>query len=137
MNRGNAMKIPSWVKPSLWGVVVGAVAWWVVLAFGFGWVSAGTAKHLADNQVQTAVIAAATPYCIARFEQQPNAVARWQELKKSEKDYDQSDYIKKGGWAAVSGQTLDSDVTSAVADSCATKLLALTELNGVKLTSAK
>src|SRR6185437_2701507 len=28
MNRGNAMKIPSWVKPGLWGVVLGAVAWW-------------------------------------------------------------------------------------------------------------
>jgi len=107
-----------------------------VLAFGFGWVSAGAAKRLADNQTQTAVVAAATPYCIARFEQQPNAVAWWQELKKSEKDYDQSDYIKKGGWAAVSGQKLDSDITSAVANSCATKLLALTELNGVKLTSA-
>jgi len=131
------MKIPSWVKPGIWGAVVGAVAWWAVLAFGFGWMSAGTTKQLADNQTQTAVVAAATPYCVSRFEQQPNAVASWQLLKKSASDYDQSDYVKKGGWATLSGQKPDSDITSAVADACATQLLALKELDGVKLSSAK
>jgi hypothetical protein len=131
------MKIPSWVKPGIWGVVLGAVAWWGVLFWGFGWMSAGGAQQLADNQTQTAVVAAATPYCVARFEQQPNAVASWQALKKSSDDYSQSDYLEKGGWATLSGQKPDSAITSAVADSCATQLLALSELNGVKLSSAK
>jgi hypothetical protein len=134
---GDAMKIPSWVRPGIWGAIVGAVAWWTVLAFGFGWMSAGTARQLADDQTQTAVVAAATPYCIARFEQQPNAVASWQGLKKSQDNYDEGDYVKKGGWATLSGQKLNSDITSAVAEACATQLLTLKELNGVKLSSAK
>ena len=131
------MTIPSWVKPGAWGVVLGALAWWAVLGFGFGWMSPGKAKSLADDQVQTAIVAAATPYCVARFERQPSAVASWQALKKSADDYDQSDYIVKGGWATMPGQKSDSDITSAIANACATRLLALTELNGTKLSSAK
>jgi hypothetical protein len=131
------MGIPSWVKPGIWGVVLGALAWWGVLSWGLGWVSAGTAKQLADNQTQAAVVAAASPYCVARFEQQPNAVASWQALKKSAADYDQSDYIEKGGWAALPNQKPDSDMTAAVADACATQLLALKQLDGVTLTSLK
>jgi hypothetical protein len=127
----------SWIKPGIWGVVLGAVVWWGVLFWGFGWVSAGTAKQLADNQTQTAVVATATPDCVARFEQQSNAVASWQALKKSAGEYDQNDYVKKGGWATVPDQKPDSDITSAVADACATQLLALTELDGVKLSSAQ
>jgi hypothetical protein len=129
--------VPSWVKPGIWGIVIGAVAWWGVLSWGFGWMSAGSAKQLADNQTQTAVVASATPYCVTRFEQQVNPVASWQALKKSEADYDQGDYIKKGGWATVPDQKPDSETTSAVAVACATQLLALKELNGVKLSSAQ
>jgi len=131
------MAIPSWVKPGAWGVALGALAWWAVLSLGFGWMSPGAAKNLADNQTQTAVVSAATPYCVARFEQQANAVASWQALKKSGDDYDEGDYISKGGWATVPGQEPDSDTTSAIANACATKLLALTELDGTKLSSAK
>jgi hypothetical protein len=129
--------IPSWVKPGIWGAVIGAVAWWSVLFWGFGWMSAGAARQLADNQTQTAVVASATPYCVERFEQQADAVASWQALKKSSDDYNQSDFMKKGGWATLPDQKPDSDITSAVADACATQLLALKELNGVKLSSAQ
>jgi len=131
------MNIPSWIKPGIWGAVLGAVAWWGVLSWGFGWMSAGGAKQLADDQTQTAVVAAATPYCVARFEQQPNAVASWQALKKNEADYNQSDYVKKGGWVALPTEKPDSDMTDAVADACAKQLLALKQLNGVKLSSTK
>ena len=33
------MNIPSWIKPGIWGAVLGAVAWWGVLSWGFGWMS--------------------------------------------------------------------------------------------------
>ena len=109
------MKIPSWVKPGIWGMGLGAAAWWAVLAGGMGWMSGSAAKQLAENQTQPAVVAAATPYCVARFEQQSNAVTSWQALKKSASDYNQTDFVKKGGWATLSGQKLDSEITSAVA----------------------
>lgn len=131
------MKIPSWVKPGVWGVVIGAVAWWGVLSWGMGWVSAGAAKQLADNQTQSAVVATAAPYCVSRFEQQANVVASWQALKKSADNYNQSEFIQKGGWIALPKQTANSDFSEAVADACATQLLALKQINGVTLSSLK
>ncbi|HLI12856.1 MAG TPA: hypothetical protein VKY65_14785 [Alphaproteobacteria bacterium] len=131
------MKVPSWVKPGIWGIIIGAIGWWIVLAYGFGWMSAGTAKQMADNQAQSAVVAAVTPYCVQRFEQQPNAVTAWKALKKSADNYNQSDFVQKGGWVALPGQKLSDDVTGGIANACATQLLALKELDGVKLSSAK
>jgi hypothetical protein len=134
---GGKMRIPSWVKPGFWGVVLGALAWWGVLAWGFGWVSARTAKELADDQTQAAVVAVASPYCAARFEQQANAVASWQALKKSADDYNQDEYIEKGGWVALPATRAVRDYADAVASACATQILALKQLNGVTLSSLK
>ena len=131
------MKIPSWVKPGIWGVVVDALAWWAVLGWGFGWISAQTAKQLADDETRTQVIAVASPYCVTRFEQQANAVASWQALKKSADDYDQDEFVKKGGWVVLPNTNGLSDLNDAVADSCASDLLALKQLNGVALSSLK
>src|SRR5579885_1026461 len=54
-----AMTIPSWLKPAGWGVVLGAVGWWIALAWGFGWMSPGTAAKMAADQSRDAVVAAA------------------------------------------------------------------------------
>ncbi len=131
------MRIPLWIKPGIWGAVLGALVWWAVLAYGFGWVSAGAAKTLADSQTQSAVVAVAAPDCVGRFEQQANAVASWQALKKSADNYNQTDFIEKGGWIALPGQKTDSDLSGAVADACATQLLALKQIKGVTLSSLK
>lgn len=131
------MHTPSWIKPAFWGVVVGAAAWWIVLAAGLGWISPAAAKKMADDQAQTAMVEVASPYCVSRFEQQSNAVASWQALKKSAADYSQDDFIKKGGWTALPGQKVDPAATDAIASACATNLLSLKEINGVKLDAAK
>jgi hypothetical protein len=131
------MTIPSWLKPAGWGVVLGAVAWWIALAWGFGWMSPGTAAKMAADQSRDAVVAAASPYCVSRFEKQPNVLASWKSLKSSADNYNQGDFLQKGGWVALPGQKYDSDTADAIANACATQLLALKELNGVKLTSAK
>ena len=131
------MQIPSWIKPGLWGVALGAVVWWGVLAWGLGWISPAAARQQADNQTQAAVVAVAAPDCITRFEHQADAVSSWHALQKSANNYNQDEYIEKGGWAAVPDQKSDSDIVDAVADACATQLLKLKQLNGVTLTSAK
>lgn len=130
-------KIPAWIKPAFWGVVFGALVWWGVLAWGLGWVSPTNAKAMADQEAQSAAVAASAPYCVSRFEDQANAVAAWQKLKKSADNYNQDDFLVKGGWTAAPGAKASSDYASAIADNCATKLLALKQLGGIKLTSAK
>jgi hypothetical protein len=134
---GDAMSIPPWVKPGFWGLVLGAFAWWGVLAWGLGWMSPATARQMADDQIQNAVIAVASPYCTERFEQQANAVTSWQALKKSADNYDQSSFIEKGGWVDLPKAKPVSDLADAVANACATQLLALKQINGVKLSSLK
>lgn len=130
-------KIPAWIKPAFWGVIGGALVWWGVLAWGLGWVSASNASTMAQQSAESAVVAATSPYCVARFEQQADAVAAWQKLKKSADNYNQDDFLVKGGWTAAPGTKASGDFANAIADSCATKLLALKQIDGTKLSSAK
>jgi len=126
------MKMPSWTEPAIWALVIGALGWWLILAYGFGWVSAGTAAKIATKKAQDAVVAYATPVCVARFEHQPNAVSAWHTLKKTD-EWNQSDLVVKDGWVAEPNQKLDPNTASAIGDACATKILALKTLGGVKL----
>jgi len=126
------MKIPSWTEPAIYGILGGAVGWWLILVYGFGWTSAGAAATMSTQKAQDAVVAYATPACVARFERQPNAVAAWETLKKTD-DWDRGDLVVKDGWVAEPGQKLDSNTANAVANTCATKILAFKTLGGVQL----
>ncbi len=57
------MKFLSTLRPYAWGAVGGAVGWWVILAFVFGWMAPGSAHRRAENQAQQAVVAALAPVC--------------------------------------------------------------------------
>ena len=127
-----SMKVPGWTEPAVWGVVVGVVGCWLILAYGFGWMSAAAAAKMSTQKAQDAVVAYATPVCVARFERQPNAVEAWKTLKKTD-EWNQGDLVVKDGWVAEPSQKLDSNTANAVANSCATKILALKTLWGVQL----
>jgi hypothetical protein len=70
------MRMPSQVKPALWGAAGGAIVWWIALAFGFGWTSAGTTEKLAGARAEKAVVAALTPVCAEKFNAQPDVAAK-------------------------------------------------------------
>ncbi|HUB96841.1 MAG TPA: hypothetical protein VL993_13045 [Stellaceae bacterium] len=131
------MTVPSWVKPGFWGLVIGAFAWWGVLVWGFGWMNPATARQMADDQTQDAVVAVASPYCTSRFEQQANAVTSWQALKKAADNFDQDNYIEKGGYLDLPKTKPMSELADAVASDCARQLLALKQIGGVTLSSLK
>jgi hypothetical protein len=94
--------------------------------------SAGAAAKASTQKAQDAVVAYATPVCVARFEQQPNAVAAWQALKKTD-DWNRGDLVAKDGLVTEPNQKLDDDTTNAVASSCAEKIMELKTLAGVQL----
>ena len=73
----------SWIKPFSWGAATGAIALWIVLAFGFGWTSPSTAQKQADRQSEEAVVAALAPVCAANFMAQPDAAAKKAALAKA------------------------------------------------------
>jgi len=77
------MSLPNNLKPFAWGLASGAVAWWVVLAFAFGWTSAGTAQRQAAEQAEEAVVAALAPGCANRFLALPDAAQKKATLAKA------------------------------------------------------
>jgi len=110
-------KVPEWVKPAVWGGIIGAVAI-AIIGLSAGWVvTSGSANQRAEQ----AVIAALTPVCVAQFKtvamaEQATHLAALQE----EGPWRQSDYVEDQGWATMPGSEEPNDK---VADACAEELL--------------
>ena len=62
-----SIEIPEWVKPGIWGGVIGAVLITVV-GFSTGSVVSGsTAQEMAETSGKESAIAAMAPVCVAQF----------------------------------------------------------------------
>ena len=115
-------KIPEWVKPAVWGGIVGAVVI-TIIGFSADWVvTSGAANEQAERQANQAVITALTPVCVAQFKkaakkQQVTHLAALNE----ESIWQRGDYIAKQGWATLPG---NKEPTDGVAEACAEELLA-------------
>ena len=111
------------MKPAVWGAVVGAVAFTVVGFSSLGWTLGSTAEKMANQRAETAVVAALTPICVAKFQQQTDSAAKLVAFNKVSSSWDRRALIEKGGWATMPG----SDVpNAAVVSACAEKLGSLT-----------
>lgn len=115
------LKAP-WLKPAVWGVIVGAVAMTIVGFSWMGWVLGSTAERMAAERANSAVIVALTPACVASFMQQPNAAAKLKELQTAD-TWRQREFVEAGGWATPVG---DKAPNSDLANACAERLLKTT-----------
>lgn len=116
-----SVRIPEWVKPAFWGATGGAILI-AVVGFSTGWVvTSGSAKSTAERQVDSAVISALTPICVAQFKSEPQAeqTTHLAALQK-ENSWERSDYVEKQGWATMPGSNKSNDV---VAEACTSELL--------------
>lgn len=105
-----------WLKPAVWGAVIGAVFTMIVGFSWMGWVLGGTAERLALERSNAAVVLALTPSCVARFMREPDAVAKLKELQTID-SWKQREFVEAGGWATPSGDTApNSDVANACAE---------------------
>lgn len=116
-----SMKVREWVKPGVWGGIVGG-ATVAIVGFSAGWVvTSGSAQEMADKQREKAVIAALTPICIAQFKIQTQEVRTTQlAALKAESSWERGNYVEKQGWATMPGSKEPNDE---VADACAAELL--------------
>ncbi len=115
----NVPSLPVETKPFLWGAAVGALA---LAAVGFiwgGWVTGATADKLAGARAEAAIVSTLTPICVAQFQKSPKAQASLAALKET-KEWEQPEYISKGGWATMPGSTAEPNRD--VAAACATAL---------------
>ncbi|HUY62655.1 MAG TPA: hypothetical protein VMV50_02610 [Candidatus Paceibacterota bacterium] len=119
--------------------VVMAIAMPIGLSSWFGWVTGGTAKKMAQNQTDNALVAYGAPLCFAQFKALPNAPAEANKVIKNQNDYN-SDV---SGAQIIEGLHLVPDATKgfnstdreAIAEACANDVIALKTLDGVKLAS--
>ena len=107
------MKIPNWLKPGIYGAVIGALALTTVgFAWG-GWVTGGTAQKMASDEARSAVIAALVPICVEQSSQDPKVVDTLARLKDTS-SYQRSEMLMRTGWATMPGSSdPDRDVARA------------------------
>jgi len=78
----------------------------MVIGFSWGgWMTGGTASKLAAERADTAVVAALTPICVEKFLQNSDAKANLAILQKISSNWEQGQYLEKGGWATQPGAT--------------------------------
>ena len=109
------MNLSAGVKPFALGAVSGAILWWIVLAFGFGWMSAGTAQRQAAQLSDDAVVAALAPVCAEKFMAHPNAAKKKATLAEAS-SWNRRDAFEKE-WVTLPGdQSPDMDLVNACSE---------------------
>jgi hypothetical protein len=110
-----------YIKPFVWGGVVGMVVLLIVI-FSAGWVvTSNSAKAQAHEIATAAVVDRLAPISVVQFMQDPNRVARLKELKALD-SWKRADFVKEQGWATMPGEK-ESDYN--VANECAIRLMKL------------
>lgn len=133
------MKMPTWIKPAIWGGVIGG-AGLLIVGFGAGFVTtSGSANQLAYSRAEKAVVAALTPICVAQFkaavvsktagEKSNEAGPQLLAALKKERSWERSAFVVKQGWATMPGST---KANRDVASTCATELMKMADKGAAK-----
>lgn len=96
-----ATKSYPWLKPAIWGALAGIIGITILGFWQFGWVLGSKADQMAQDRASVAVAEALAPVCAAKFYAQPDATAQLSDLKKLTSDYEQRNFVEKGGWATA------------------------------------
>ena len=109
------------IRPAAWGAVAGAIAVLIVI-FSTGWVvTSGTAKDMAREMTEKAVIANLAPICVAQFPHGANRDALLAQLKAAD-SWKRADFVKQKGWATMPGSVAPA---ADIAGECANRLMLL------------
>lgn len=98
--------------------IVGAIAWWIVLASGFGWVSPSTAEQRASDAVQAKVDQVLAPICADRFMANKTALAKF---TKASEDYDRTEVVQNT-MGKIDGTKVDYQLSSSCANAIEARL---------------
>lgn len=112
-----------WLKPAVWGGILGAAAITIV-GLSTGWVvTSGNAQYMVKQARQAAVISALTPICVAQFRSQPPEERQTTlAALEDESTWQRADFVANQGWATIPGS---DEANDEVAKACASELLAL------------
>ena len=106
------MTTPEWLKPGIYGAIVGAM---VLAIAGFswgGWMTTATAAEMAEDDVRTAMV----PVCVEMARLDPDREMKMAKVK-SASGYSRRTAVMEAGWATAPGtDTPDRDLAKACVD---------------------
>ena len=104
-------------KSVVFWIAIGAVV--LTLFLGFtqgGWTTGGSARQMAEESAQSAVVARLAPICVTQFESDSQGTAKLAELKAAS-SYRRTAFVAEQGWATMPGETApDKQVAAACAN---------------------
>ena len=104
------MNTPEWLKPGLYGALVGAA---LVGGVGFtwgGWVTGGTANERATAMARGHLVAAMVPVCVDMARSDPARADKLATIRAAS-NYQRRDALMAAGWATVPGtDAADRDI---------------------------
>lgn len=107
------MNTPEWLKPGIYGAMIGAA---VVGIGGFtwgGWVTGGAAHDRAMAMAHDGVVAAMVPVCLDMAQADPDRAAKLVVFRDAQ-TYRRRDALMEAGWATVPGvDAPDRDIARA------------------------
>ncbi|MDF0603170.1 hypothetical protein P1J78_20705 [Psychromarinibacter sp. C21-152] len=107
------MKTPEWIKPGIYGAIVGAAFIGIVGFTWGGWVTGGTARDRATTMSHDDVVAALVPVCLESAQNDPDRAEKIAAIRDAS-SYRRRDELMKTGWATVPGaEEPDRDIARA------------------------
>ena len=109
-----------WIKPGVWGAIIGSILTMIVGFNWGGWTTSSTANQAASQRAEAAVTTTLIPICLAQQKVDGTKGKKLGELRAITTSYDQTDYVMKAGWATFPGK---ADPNRDVAEACAASLV--------------
>ena len=109
-----------WMKPGVWGAVIGGILTMIVGFSWGGWTTSSTANQVAAQRADAAVTAAFIPVCLAQVKVDDTKGKKLGDLRAITTSYEQTEFVMKAGWATFPGK---ADPNRDVAEACAAALL--------------
>lgn len=96
------MNTPEWLKPGIYGAVIGAVFVGVVGFTWGGWVTGGTANDRAMAMSRDDVVASMVPVCLDMARSDPSRADKMETIRAAS-TYQRRDALMTAGWATMPG----------------------------------
>ena len=107
------MNMPEWLKPGIYGALIGAVFVGVVGFTWGGWVTGGTANDRAMAMSRDDVVASMVPVCLDMARSDPARADKLATIRAAS-TYQRRDALMAAGWATMPGTDApDRDIAQA------------------------
>ena len=107
------MNTPDWLKPGIYGAIIGAACFGILGFTWGGWVTGATADDMATTMARDDVVAAMVPVCLEMARTDPERLEKLTAIREAT-TYKRRDAVMSSGWATIPGsESPDRDIAQA------------------------